>query len=107
MESLTGEDGTTHFHATVTFPNGAEGQTYQWGVRADGPAGSAWMMVNEVNDQNRDDRIREFKLERDKQEEVYYLSYARRLGANKVFVNGAKAPMAVLVALWTSTVRLV
>jgi 1,4-alpha-glucan branching enzyme len=88
MEQYTGEDGCPCYRATVGLDESQAGRTFRWGVVVDGPAGSdKWGITTEVRDARSSDRSRAFGLRpRDGdavQQEHYYLTHNRRLGAQK------------------------
>lgn len=72
------------FSVEVEVPDARVGTTYRWGVRLDGPGGQGvWAIVHEVPNPASRDRYRTLTLRGGDQEERYYLSRTRRLGANK------------------------
>lgn len=89
------EDGCPCYTATVELDDLELGKTFRWGVRLDGPsAPNVWGITTEVNDMNSSDRYREFEFKPDggTQTQDFYFTYARRLGARKVFSSGTAAP---------------
>jgi 1,4-alpha-glucan branching enzyme len=83
------EDGCLAFAATVSFDDGQAGQRVWWGVRLDGPAGAnAWGIMT-------DDQQRQQELQLPgpgaSAEAHYYLTWSRRLGAQKHY-PGSAAP---------------
>ncbi len=88
MEEYTGEDGCPCYRAAVGLDESQVGWTFHWGVVVDGPAGrDKWGITTEVCDAGSSDRSRAFALRpRDGdavQQERYYLTHNRRLGAQK------------------------
>lgn len=89
MIEITGEDGCPAFEATVPLDSSQVGWWFQWGVMLDGPPGNnVWGIVTEVNDINSSQRERALKLrpaaaDGSVQEERYYFTHCRRLGAQK------------------------
>ncbi len=88
MQKLTGEDGCHCYRAEVGFDESQAGWTFRWGVIVDGPAGKdKWGITTEVRDSQSSDRSRAFTLRpRDGdavQQERYFLTHNRRLGAQK------------------------
>jgi 1,4-alpha-glucan branching enzyme len=92
MTPTRGADGCPAFTATVEFDPGRVGQAFRWGVRfrdangTDGP----WAVVTE--DRDSAERVRSFTLDAPAaadaadappQHEEYFLTQARRLGAQK------------------------
>jgi 1,4-alpha-glucan branching enzyme len=106
MTPGTAEDGCPCFTATAAFDRGEVGKRFRWGVRLDGPAGAnLWGIPTEVNDMNSAERYREFDLRADgPQEQDFYLTYARRLGARKYFAAGAAAP-GLRFSVWAPNAR--
>jgi 1,4-alpha-glucan branching enzyme len=89
------EDGCPCFAATVELDDSEVGKTFRWGVRLDAPSvPNVWAITTEVNDANSSDRYREFKFKPDggTQTQDFYFTYARRLGARKVFSDGSASP---------------
>lgn len=102
MTPVTADDGCPAFTATVTFPDGRAGEAHRWGVQFDAPGGSnTWGINLEVNDGDSQDRNRPFTLPAAgaTADERYYFTYASRLGAQKVFPNGAAVPR-IRFSLW-------
>jgi 1,4-alpha-glucan branching enzyme len=97
MAKQTGADGCPIFVQTKTF-DVEEESTYHWGVRVDGPGEhrNRWGIALEVHDRFSRDRHRTLTLDpaahTTEHEQNYYLTYCRRLGAQKVFRNGAEQP---------------
>ncbi len=95
MTSGQAEDGCPCFTALVELNDSEIGKRFRWGVRLDGPSGpNVWGIPTEVNDMNSSERFREFELKSDldPQTQDFYLTYARRLGARKVFSGDSPAP---------------
>lgn len=95
MGEIVAEDGCPAFTATVNFNDADAGKTHRWGVRADGPPGAnAWIINMEVHDKDSQERYREVKLPAagGMQDEHYYFTYSRRLGAQKIFPSPAADP---------------
>jgi 1,4-alpha-glucan branching enzyme len=95
MTPGTAEDGCPCFTATVELDDSEVGKRFRWGVRLDGPPGShIWGIPTEVNDGNSSERYREFELRPagSPQVEEFYFTYARRLGARKLFSKGSLMP---------------
>src|SRR5262245_10476168 len=90
MQDAIGEDGCPSFKASVDLDLADEQRTFKWGVVLDGPQGSNfWGVPTELQDVNSVDRYRQFRLRGGAtQLERYYLTYGRRLGANKRFSSG-------------------
>lgn len=93
MTQARGTDGCPQFVATVHLDAQQVGQSFQWGVEVDGPAGAArWAVMTEVGRDDSDARRRSFELKPGGQQETYYLNQSRRLGAQKYFVDGDQRP---------------
>ncbi|HUV82515.1 MAG TPA: alpha-amylase family glycosyl hydrolase [archaeon] len=88
MEQITGEDGCPCFRATVEFDDYEAGRQFYWRIILDSPAGNGlWGIPTEVNHHDSNECHRIFVLrppdDPGTQEERYYLTHCRRLGANK------------------------
>src|SRR5262245_60725180 len=82
MKAFMAEDGCPAFSATVEFDDDQKDVVFRWGVLVDGPAGpNLWGILTEVPDPLSRDRHRTFILAEDGQEERYFLTHCRRLGA--------------------------
>ena len=95
MEEYTGEDGCPCYRAAVGLDESQVGWTFRWGVIVDGPAGKdKWGITTEVRDASSSDRSRAFALRpRDGdavQQERYYLTHNRRLGAKSIGETGRR-----------------
>lgn len=103
IEQTTGEDGCPCFSATVELDDSQIGWLFRWGVILDGSAGdNLWGITTELNDINSTECYRSFILqspENAPQQERYYLTNCRRLGAQKYYSNGATKP-GIQFAVW-------
>lgn len=103
MEQTTAEDGCPCFTATVELDDSQIGRLFHWGVILDAPAGNnLWGIPTEINDGNSTERYRSFTLQSPSdrpQQERYYLSHCRRLGAQKYYANGTTQP-GIQFAAW-------
>jgi 1,4-alpha-glucan branching enzyme len=108
MHEEVGEDGAQTFRATVTLDLADQHQTFKWGVVLDGPPGTNfWGIPTELGDVNSVERYREFRLAGGgAQVERYFLTYNRRLGANKRFSPGSAVP-SLWFAVWAPNARTV
>jgi 1,4-alpha-glucan branching enzyme len=108
MARETDQTGCPRYSATVEFDPAQKGTLFGWGVRLDGPAGKdLWGIATEVQDADSRDRTRAFVLSADAgQEESYYLTHCRRLGAHKIFPT-AGAPAALRFSVWAPNARAV
>ncbi len=106
MSPGTAEDGCPCFRANAVFDTADIGKSFRWGVRFDGPQGSnIWGIPTEVGDMNSTERYREFVLGSDNpQQQDFYLTYARRLGARKFTAPGAAGP-GLRFAVWAPNAR--
>ncbi len=115
MTEITGEDGCPAFEATIQLDSSQVDWWFQWGVLLDGPPGNnVWGIVTEVNDINSSQRERALKLrpaaaDGSVQEERYYFTHCRRLGAQKfgadqirfaAWAPNARAVGVVLGTIW-------
>ena len=113
MVEASGEDGCPSFHAVVDFDETQVGTSFRWGVRLDGPRGSGrWGIATEIRSRDSQDRYREFTLAplgQVPQEEIYYLTHCRRLGAQKRYraALAAGADAAIEFAVWAPNARAV
>jgi 1,4-alpha-glucan branching enzyme len=77
--------------ATVELDDSQVGWLFRWGVSLDGPAGNnLWGMPTEINDRNSTERYRSFELRTRSgkpQEQRYYLTNSRRLGAQNTILE--------------------
>lgn len=94
MRVITGEDGCPVFEATVDIDDSLAGAELRWGVILDAPRRpNLWGIATESGDAGSADRYRSFTLQPPgagvPQEERYYLTHCRRLGAQKRFWRGA------------------
>ncbi|MGZ8263625.1 MAG: alpha-amylase family glycosyl hydrolase [Burkholderiales bacterium] len=100
MTSFVAEDGCPAFRASVVLDDAEQGQTFDWGVSVDTPErADVWGIPTQINDMNRNNRHRSFQLRTGEQTQRYYLTYCRRLGANKLVVPGQVDP-AIRFAVW-------
>jgi 1,4-alpha-glucan branching enzyme len=102
MQDAVGEDGCPIFKASVSLDLADRDKTFRWGVVVDGPQGTnLWGIPTEIQDMNSTERSRQFRLTGGGTPHVerYYLTYGRRLGANKHFTAGTSTP-ALRFAVW-------
>ena len=103
MQEIVAEDGCPAFTATVKFDDAEVGREFRWGILFDGPVGGAnlWGINIENPDTEAQHLYREFKLNPagSKQEERFYFTYSRWLGAQKFYQNNASVP-AIRFAVW-------
>jgi 1,4-alpha-glucan branching enzyme len=107
MRPLVAEDGCPAFRSRIAFDPGEVGRQFHWGVFVDGPGGAhLWGIPAEADDGGDLVRHRRFILKPEGQREQYYLTHCRRLGANKVYVEGTAEP-AIQFTLWAPNARAV
>ncbi len=105
MQPFTAEDGCPAFRATVQLDDSQIDQTFRWGVFVDTPQQpNVWGITTEVNDSASRERYRAFSLRQAGQTQRYYFTQCRRLGANKLFIEGQAAP-AIRFAVWAPNAR--
>ncbi len=107
MLEVIGDDGCPMFTAALSLDAADHDQLFKWGVVLDGPQGSNfWGIATEVQDQHSAARYRQFRLQGNgtRQVERYYLTYSRRLGANKHFITGSATP-GLRFAVWAPNAR--
>ena len=111
MEEITADDGCPAFAATVELDDADIGHTFRWTVRLDTPSGvDVCGVATEVHDASSTERVRSFELRPrgdQVQVEEYYLTYARRLGAQKVFQPGPPQAATLRFAVWAPNARAV
>src|SRR5438552_723996 len=104
MASMVAEDGCPAFTATAQFDQSEIGKTFQWSVRLSTPrVADVSGIPTEVNDGSSTDRVRGFRLRAGastRQVEEYYFTYARRLGARKIFPPDGTGEAGLRFALW-------
>lgn len=109
MREITAEDGCPAFTATVPFDEAEVGRQFLWGVMLDCPAGAnRWGITTETSDTNVQNRYRQFQLQPagSNQEERFYFTYSRRLGAQKFYAGNGSAP-AIQFAVWAPNAKAV
>jgi 1,4-alpha-glucan branching enzyme len=109
METFVGEDGCPRYRTEVGLNESQVGSTFYWGVMVDAPAGKdRWGVTNEVSNVGSTDRTRAFTLQpldgQGVQQERYYLTHVRRLGAQKHRLAGA-AKDRIRFAVWAPNAR--
>ena len=111
MDEITAEDGCPGFASTVELDEQEAGRTFQWTVRLDAPSvADVCGVPTEVHDANGTDRVRSFELRprgEPVQTEEYYFTYARRLGARKVFAEGRSGAPGLRFAVWAPNAQAV
>jgi 1,4-alpha-glucan branching enzyme len=102
------EDGAPSYVAEVTFDPLEVGRQFRWGVRLDGPAGpDLWGIPTEIGDSNSTDRYRSFILTAAGNQQRYYLTHCRRLGAQKRHLNGAGTAPTIEFSVWAPNAKAV
>ena len=105
MKEFTAPDGCPAWRADVMLDNGQRGWTFRWSVLVDtqhrkGASG----IPTEVGDPNSSAQYRSFELRADGQLERYWFTHCRRLGANKLWLEGKKKP-ALQFSVWAPNAR--
>ncbi|MBP2654823.1 MAG: alpha amylase, catalytic region [Firmicutes bacterium] len=99
--------GSPSFTARVNLNDSEAGKTFRWGVLLDGPdIPNQWGIPTEVNDKNVDLRHRKFVLRQGEQNEEYFLTNCRRLGANKYYLADAADP-SIMFSVWAPNAQAV
>ena len=108
MQDSIGYDGCPCFEAIVEFNEDELNEEFFWGVILSGPAGdNQWGIPTEINDISSNFCYRTFKLRSPGtsiQEEKYYLTHQRRLGANKIFKSNQSEP-GIQFAVWAPNAK--
>jgi len=107
MEEFIGEDGCPAFRASLGFDPAEQGRVFHWGVLLDAPGlPNEWGIPSEVENAYSSDRTCSFTLSTGPQPQVecYYLTYCRRLGANKRFAPGCDAA-GLVFSVWAPNAR--
>lgn len=104
MKPAISEDGCPCFKVTVEFDETQVGWQFRWGVILEDQAGNTpWGITTEINNQNSTECYQTFKLEDPNeiqlQEEKYYLTHCRRLGAQKHYPPSQSNP-AIQFSVW-------
>jgi 1,4-alpha-glucan branching enzyme len=104
MVSTVDRDGSVSFSATIEFDANEVNKQFRWGVILDGPTGpNQWGIATEINATASSDCYRTFVLQsisgNNTQEEHYYLTQHRWLGANKQIIDGQK-DFGLCFAVW-------
>jgi len=106
MQRHTADDGCACFRATVRLDEAEQGRWFDWGVSFIFPdGGESWAIPTEVKDRALRERYRSFQLSGPDQEERYYLTHCRRLGANKC--RRADGSTGVRFAVWAPNAQAV
>ena len=102
MAHVIAEDGCPSFTAVVPLNTSEIGKQFSWGLIVDAPNGNnSWGIPTEVQDVNSNRRTRSFVLSEATrtEEQRYYLTSCRNLGAQKFWPPGATDP-ALRFAVW-------
>ena len=107
MTAFTADDGCPAWFAEVDLDAGQRGWSFHWGVVADGPqAVNVWAIPTELSDAGSTAQYRSVVLGQGDGVERYRLTECRRLGANKVFGEGAREP-AIRFSVFAPQARMV
>lgn len=109
MKSSTGEDGSQCFTATIKLDNSEVNREFRWGVFVEDLSDTKlWGIMTEVNSTTSNDRYRTLVLRgntgKNPQEERYYLTHCRRLGANRYSLSGKSEP-GICFAVWAPNAK--
>lgn len=105
LQPFTAEDGCPAWWGEVELADSERGKAFAWGVVLDSPhRANIWGIPTESGATEGDTRHREFTLLRDGQNECFWLTHCRRLGANKWTVPDQAAP-AVRFSVWAPYAR--
>lgn len=108
MQSCIAEDGCPGFRATVELDASQIGWQFYWGVKVNGPQDpDRWGIPTEVHDRASQERHRSFILrsaDQSPQQERYYLTHSRWLGAQKYYRPDRATP-ALRFAVWAPHAR--
>lgn len=98
-------DGCPTYEAVVQFEADQIGTEFTWGIGAGPTWPDEWLIMTEVRDANRTDRVRTFTLAaQDNPDQVYRLSVARWLGAQKYAPSGG-GPEQLRFAVWAPNAK--
>src|SRR3954447_11505753 len=107
MRKITAEDGCPAFEQTVDFLDDQDGRWFRWGVIIDTPSGTdQWGVPGEVKSRDSTERVRIFQLDgaAGVQEQDYYISYSRWLGAQPYQPADAASPR-LRFSVWAPNAR--
>lgn len=105
MRPFTAADGCPAFRATAEIDTSQVGRELQWGVLLRTAQGATWGITGEVDEIGSNARYRRFVVRVEGQTERYYLTFCRRLGANKHSSGGASP--GIRFAVWAPNARAV
>ena len=104
MVAFRYDDGCPAFRCVLSFPAGATGSEFTWGVMLDAPGRpDSWGITQEIEESGRHELS--FTLGPGSGRQVYHLTHCRRLGANKY--ETADANPAIRFAVWAPNAQLV
>jgi 1,4-alpha-glucan branching enzyme len=110
MEEAIADDGCPCFKATLKLDASQIDRQFHWGVKLDSLEGEdIWGISTEINDLNTTECHRSFNLKSENsqpQEEVYYLTHCRYLGAQKYYLPGQSLP-GIQFAVWAPNAKTV
>lgn len=105
MSEFTADDGCPAWRATVQFDEAQVGWVFHWGVVLDSPLRNhVWGIPTEVAEAGSSAQQRDFSLAGGPQEENYWFTHVRRLGAQKLFRPGG-GPPAMRFSVWAPHAR--
>jgi 1,4-alpha-glucan branching enzyme len=89
MREVRGVDGALRYEAEVPLDAAQQGQAFEWSVRIDSGLGrDREGVVTEQLGEDHAALYRRFHLDRNNDEQRYYMTHVRRLGARKVRLKG-------------------
>jgi 1,4-alpha-glucan branching enzyme len=107
MREVQGSDGAWTFEARVELAESERGKDFMWSVLHDGPLGlDRQGVVTEQQGEGHEALHRTFTLTEGANEQRYYLTHVRRLGARKVRVPG-KEECGLRFAVWAPNAQAV
>jgi 1,4-alpha-glucan branching enzyme len=113
MTETVAEDGCPAFTATIELDSSQIRTRFEWGVTLDGPAGpQRWAIMTEENRHDSRRCVRAFVLappgeDAAVQTERYWLSLARRVGAQKLHAPGTDREPALQFRVWAPNAQAV
>ena len=106
MQRVVADDGCLAFTATVQLDSTAQGEQFRWSVTLVHPDGRETSAIpTEVKDRNSRAQERAFVFAGPDQQERYYLTHCRWLGANKA--KRADGSTGIRFAVWAPNARAV
>lgn len=109
MQKIIAEDGCPCFRMTVELSDSKINQRFYWGVILDNLTDNEiWGIMTEINDSNSTERFLSFTLQqsntRRPQQEKYFLTNCRRLGAQKRYDSSMTQP-GIQFSVWAPNAK--